>query len=149
MRLNKVSGRRFGGRLQSQHAAGARAFKVWVCRGCGLQHRPQPSQCIKCGRLDFDRFDSLSEANRWAQLLLYEKLGKITELRRQVRYPLLAQSPEGHPVEVGVYVADYVYRRDGKEVREDRKPSAGIDDLARLKLKIMEAMGRPVTLTSS
>lgn len=124
---------------------------IWVCAHCGLQHTKKPAQCIKCGWLVFDHFTGLAEATRWAQLLLYVKLGKIGQLERQVRFKLLAHTPRG-PIAIAVYVADFVYLRDGVQVIEDVKGKRGAsfvaDDVAKLKLKWMEAQGTPVTIIS-
>lgn len=127
---------------------------TYVCNGCGVFFDSKPAQCRWCGRLDFEHFDSQSEAIRWKQLILLTKASdpknRITELRRQVRFDLLAHGPNGQPVKAGLYVADFVYRRsDGKLAIEDTKPRGMIDDLAKLKLSIMEAMGKPVTVTWS
>ena len=81
--------------------------------------------------------DSRKEAVRWNQLNAMLKIGEITELRRQVRYQLLAPQYEeverfgkkGQPlkpskrlVERGVdYIADFVYKKDGETVVEDVK----------------------------
>lgn len=125
---------------------------IWVCAHCGLQHTKKPAQCIKCGWLVFDHFTGLAEATRWAQLLLYLKLGKIENLERQVRFPLYAMDRYGFPTQLAVYVADFVYRRDGARVIEDVKGKRGAsfvaDDTAKLKLKWMEAQGTPVTIIS-
>lgn len=141
---------KFGPRFQSRNAASLLRKIVFVCRGCCLQHvqAKAPAQCLHCGRMDFDRFDSRSEANRWAQLLFLEKLSKVSKVRRQVRVDLLAYH-DGKPIKVAVYVADFVYERDGKLIYEDNKPARGIDDLARLKLKWLEAMGYNITVTST
>lgn len=59
-------------------------------------------------------FQSQKEAGRYNQLKLLQKGGKIRDLRRQVRYPIVIQT---------VYVADFVYveATTGKEVVEDVK----------------------------
>lgn len=134
-------------RLNSQHAAGARAIKVFVCTNpaCEMHHSPAaPVQC-HCGSIEFITFPSKGEARHWAQLRMLEKRGIITNLRRQVWFPLYAHTDAG-PVKVASYVADFTYDRDGVNYTCDSKPAAGVDDLAALKLKWMEAMGRPVTL---
>lgn len=124
--------------------------RIYRCVHCGLHHTVKPQQCIKCGWLEFDHFPSEAEAIRWAQLLLLVKLGKVTDLQKQVRFDLLAYGPGGVPVKVGVYVADFVYRRDGVRVIEDvkgrRKASFVADPVAKLKLEWMAAMGNPVTI---
>jgi hypothetical protein len=127
---------------------------IWVCNGCGLWHTTKPAQCLdrNCGRMDFEHFGSKAEAERWAQLLLQHKLGKIRKLRRQTRFDLLAYGAHGQPIKIGVYVDDFDYERvdDGVFVIEDvkgvRRGQAVVDTTAGLKLKWMEAMGLPVTI---
>lgn len=143
-------------RLNARHAAGARAIKVWSCNGCELHHRQdrqpdrkKPAQCMKCGRMDFTEFPSVTEANHWATLRFLEKNNLITDLRRQVWFDLLAYGPNGEAVKVARYVADYVYVENGKTIISDAKPKAGVDDLADLKMKIMAANGRPVKVVTS
>jgi len=132
--------------------AGRTAVKVYVCKNCGLQHNPgaKPASCMQCGHLAFTVFDSTGEAGRWATLNLLEGQGKISNLKRQVRFDLMAaRRIEGRlmMVKVAVYISDYTYIRDGEEVIEDFKGS--ITDGAVLKLKWMEAMGKPVKITTS
>ena len=63
-------------------------------------------------------FDSRKEYNRWCNLRLLERAGRISELKRQVSYELI-------PKQVGEracsYVADFVYIENGKTVVEDCK----------------------------
>jgi hypothetical protein len=82
-------------------------------------------------------FDSRKEAQRWEQLLLLQKAGKIVELQRQVEYELLPNQYETYErisktgkrlkdekrlAERRVcYVADFVYTKDGETVVEDTK----------------------------
>ena len=68
-------------------------------------------------------FDSQKEFTRWQELCLLEKAGVITDLMRQVPFELIpAQRRNGKTVERAVrYVADFVYRMDGKEIVEDVK----------------------------
>lgn len=133
-------------------ASGARigsiAVKTYVCNGCGLHHKgKKPYQCSSCGRMDFTFFDSIDEANRWAQLCLMEKSGLISDLVRQVRFPLMAARADGLAVKVGEYVADYCYVEDGEQIIEDRK--GAMTDVAALKLRWMESMGLPVRVTTA
>lgn len=62
------------------------------------------------------RFDSKREAARWQELQLLARAGAITELQRQVRYPLTVNG-----VTIGTYTADFVYQEDGQTVVEDTK----------------------------
>lgn len=98
-----------------------------------------PDKCLGCGGLAFDYFASTTEADRWAALRLQQKAGLISDLRRQVPFPLMTIGPNGLQVKVADYVADHVFIRDGKEVVEDVKPRAGIDPVADLKLRWMAA----------
>ena len=69
------------------------------------------------------RFDSKREANRWAELRLLERAGKIEKLKRQVKYLLIpSQYRDGKCIERECsYLADFVYVKDGHLVVEDCK----------------------------
>lgn len=132
---------------------GARALKVYTCTRCGVQHQPgkRPESCMSCGNLAFDKFDSVGEAGRCAILRMLQGQGKISDLRLQVPFDLLAAQRWGggyQAVKIGRYIADFVYTRDGEEVIEDFKSAGVIDPLAAWKLKHMEAMGKPVTIST-
>ena len=69
------------------------------------------------------RFDSKKEANRWMELQLLERGGEISNLRRQVRIPLIGQhrplyTRTGRKM---VMTVDFAYIEDGIEVLEDSK----------------------------
>lgn len=84
-------------------------------------------------------FDSKKEANRFKELQLLERAGKITALQRQVKYVLIPTQREfsneiykkgahqGHfkPGKVlekeCSYIADFAYIQDGAYVVEDTK----------------------------
>lgn len=68
-------------------------------------------------------YDSKKEARRHAELLLLQSAGQITDLETQVKFELLpSQRIDGKVVERPVaYVADFVYKQDGKTVVEDTK----------------------------
>lgn len=68
-------------------------------------------------------FDSKKEAKRYALLKQLEKFGMIQELRRQVSFELQPAytNNQGHKVRAITYVADFVYKQDGKEIVEDTK----------------------------
>jgi hypothetical protein len=84
--------------------------------------------------------DSRKEANRWCELTLLERAGKISNLQRQVPFELLPAQYEsferygknGKRLKDGqrcieksvVYIADFVYNEDGKRVVEDVKSAA-------------------------
>lgn len=102
-----------------------------------------------------ERVDSVRELTRYNQLLILEKAGKITNLRRQVKYILVpAQYQEyarysektGKPLKSGskllerecAYIADFVYYDCslGKEVVEDTKGVRTPDYIIKRKLML-------------
>jgi hypothetical protein len=106
--------------------------------------RPKPSKYrnrkVTVGELSFD---SVKEANRFAQLQLMERAGNVANLRRQVRYPLIVNGAK-----VCTYVADHVYDEkigpdEWAPIVEDVKGYR--TDIYRLKAKLFEAIhGFPV-----
>lgn len=83
---------------------------------------------------DGEVFDSHKEYKRYCELLLLQRAGAITELRRQVPFELIPAQREspivgkrggikpGKVIERAVvYVADFVYKQGGKTVVEDAK----------------------------
>lgn len=80
-------------------------------------------------------FDSRKEADRYLVLKRMEEDGSIENLRRQVRYELVpAFDVDGKHYRPAYYVADFVYREDGKTVVEDVKGMR--TDVYRLKNKL-------------
>lgn len=150
--------RRYSTRMSGAEM-GAAAISVYVCKHCGTWHerppsnRDPPDRCMnslcKWPLGEFDYFASVTEAKRWASLQLQAHAGEITELERQVRYPLLTVDERtGKPIEFAVYVCDFRYRivKTGERVIADAKPADKMDPGAQLKLRVMEASGRPVTI---
>ena len=91
---------------------------------------------IKTRTSDGILHDSIREANRWCELNLLLKAGKIQDLQRQVKFVLIpAQYEEIIPqvYHVGkkpksklierecAYIADFVYTENGVKVVEDVK----------------------------
>lgn len=66
--------------------------------------------------VDGEKFDSKKEADRYGILLLLEKKGEITNLKKQVTYRL---EVNGHLI--CKYIADFVYEQNGVTVTEDVK----------------------------
>lgn len=80
-------------------------------------------------------FDSRKEADRWRELKLLERAGKITELQRQVKFTLIptqrkfcgeidknGRFKKGKVIERKCsYYADFVYMQNGKQIVEDAK----------------------------
>lgn len=91
--------------------------------------------------VDGIRFDSRKEANRYCELQLMQRAGKISELRRQVAFTLIpAQYVAGKCAERPVkYVADFVYvdNATGKTVVEDVKSDATVTPEYVIKRKLM------------
>lgn len=88
--------------------------------------------------IDGIRFDSKREAQRWQELRLMERAGRITDLRRQVKFVLIPsqRGEDGKVIEKQVaYIADFVYLKDGKTVVEDSKGYR--TEAYRLKKKMM------------
>lgn len=92
--------------------------------------------------IDGISFDSIREGNRYRELKLLEKAGKISVLRRQVKFVLIpaqyektaeryTRGPRKGQCKRGVllerecaYIADFVYIADGEKVVEDTKSKA-------------------------
>ena len=70
-----------------------------------------------------ETFDSAKEARRYGELVLLERAGQVFDLKRQVKYELIpTQKIGGKVVERAcTYVADFVYKENGKTVVEDTK----------------------------
>lgn len=80
------------------------------------------------------KFDSRAEATRWDELVLLERAGVITNLRRQVRFPLHVNGEL-----VCTYVADYVYVDENLDtIVEDKKGHR--TQVYILKRKLMKAV---------
>lgn len=83
-------------------------------------------------------FDSRKEANRYRELVLLARAGRIQELDCQVKFELIpAQRIDGRVVERACnYVADFVYTQDGKKVVEDTKGFKTKDYIIKRKLML-------------
>jgi hypothetical protein len=83
-------------------------------------------------------FDSKKEANRWFELVLLQKAGQVTDLKRQVKYELIpSQKVNGKVAERScTYVADFVYKQNGKTVVEDTKGFKTKDYIIKRKLML-------------
>lgn len=77
-------------------------------------------------------FDSKREYHRWNELKLLRKAGIIQNLERQVPFILIPKSKYGREIK---YIADFVYKENGKPVVEDSK---GVrTDVYKLKKRLM------------
>lgn len=101
-----------------------------------------------------EEFASHHEYQRWLELDLMQKAGKITGLMRQVKFELVPAQVEVYErisqktgrrlqdgrrcVEQAVnYIADFVYWEDGKMVVEDAKSPATRTEAYIIKRKLM------------
>lgn len=68
-------------------------------------------------------FDSQAEADRYMELLILQRAGKISNLICQPQWELIPpQKAEGHPAfRRHIYTADFQYDRDGRTIVEDVK----------------------------
>jgi hypothetical protein len=73
--------------------------------------------------MDGMTFDSKKEFERWCELKLLAKAGAITELRRQVSFEVVpkGRKDDGTIERAVKYIADFVYRENGKLQVEDVK----------------------------
>jgi hypothetical protein len=76
-------------------------------------------------------FDSIAERDRWLELSLLQKAGKIRDLRRQVSFELVPKQSGERAV---TYVADFVYDAETVKVAEDVKGMATRDYIIKRKL---------------
>jgi len=110
---------------------------------------------VKKPIVDGHRFDSQSEANRYAELKLLQRAGKIEGLEIQPRYvikirgkPVLLRSaryPNGRKL---TYVADFLYLNPSRDeiIIEDVKMQSGHrTEVYKIKRALMEAMGYRIT----
>ena len=77
-------------------------------------------------------FDSKLEYHTWLMLKDRQAQGEISNLRRQVRYPLHVGG-----MLVTTYIADFVFTEEGREIEADAKGKATREYI--LKAKLMKA----------
>lgn len=92
-------------------------------------------------------YDSVHEYNRWCELQLLERAGKISKLKRQIPYTLIPAQHEttldtktGKPKRKCIeractYIADFTYWEDDKFIVEDAKGMK--TDVYKIKKKLM------------
>lgn len=85
-----------------------------------------------------DTFDSRKEYIRYRELVLLQKAGQVSDLKRQVKFELIpSQRVNGKVVERAcTYVADFVYTENGKTVVEDTKGFRTKDYIIKRKLML-------------
>lgn len=69
------------------------------------------------------KYDSKKESKRGQELEYLEKIGKISNLQRQVKFELQPAftNNAGEKIRAITYVADFVYEDDGQKIVEDSK----------------------------
>ena len=105
-------------------------------------------------KIDGIEFDSIKEADRYSELKILQRSGAISDLKMQVRYnliPVLRAEPTevykrgpkkgqykpGKVLENAVYyIADFVYKENGKEVVEDAKGARTKEYILKRKLML-------------
>lgn len=141
----------------------SKARRCYICDRCLFRHYVKPAlTCAApgCNGSVFLHFDSCTEADRWAALLMLDRAGIIKQLRRQTRFVLLAwpdTADEGQiePRKVGVFISDFDYvvvqpqgeQKVGQFVVEDVKGDL-ITDLSSWKHRHFKAQfGYEITIT--
>lgn len=88
-------------------------------------------------------FDSGREGKRYKTLKILQKVGEISDLKLQVKYPLAnkediesAKKRKLGKLAVPTYVADFVYVKDGEVIVEDSKGHK--TNMYRLKKRFMK-----------
>ena len=88
-------------------------------------------------------FDSVKEADRYAELAILQRAGQISDLRVQVPFELVPKQKKanGKTERPILYVADFTYMQNGEKVVEDvkgyRDPSSAAYAKFTIKRKLM------------
>lgn len=86
-------------------------------------------------------FDSIKEYNRFRELKILERAGKIIHLKRQVPFSVIPpqRDEEGKVIErVVKYIADFTYLENGELVVEDTKGFKTPEYIIKRKLMLKE-----------
>ncbi len=116
-----------------------RSAHCWWCVTCDMPvDAPSAitAECLICGAgpaaANIIHFDSKRERARWGELRLLERAGHITDLRRQVDFPIKINGKK-----IGTYRCDFEYRENDQTKVIDVK---GIDTpLSKFKRGCVEA----------
>lgn len=86
------------------------------------------------------RFDSKAEAARYAELLMLQKAGVISDLKHHPTYVIMDgyNKRDGTHVRPINYEGDYFYIENGQQVVEDVKSKGTITQVFQLKRKLFE-----------
>lgn len=105
--------------------------------GAGLLRRPTSSNKYRAIKTEIDGilFASRKEANRYSELKILERAGKITDLCLQVSFPLIIEG-----VKIATYICDFAYTENNQVIVEDCK---GMKTATyKIKAKLMWALYR-------
>lgn len=89
------------------------------------------------------KFHSKKEANRYMELKLLQKAGKIKDIELQPKIPLLVNGKS-----IGYYIGDFRYYDNAKHrlILEDVKSPATKTPIYNLKKKILETYNPPIEI---
>lgn len=116
----------------------------WSCRRCGMTIYTNPGRgrrrqrCATCLSSNWLYHQSAIELKRWNDLRLLAAAGTITRLEHQPAFDLKVNG-----IHVTTYRADASYYENGRFVVEDTKPPNFMDDLAKLKIDLFNAVFAP------
>lgn len=138
--------------MAKMRSSGLRTYECPSCRVkfknssgfCGICRRPGVPFSKMGNRLtvvDGETFHSGWEAERYGELQIWQRAGQIFGLERQVKFELWVPSPiTGKTEKIGSYIADAVYKLDGKLVIEDAKGDLKTTAEFKLKQKLMKVL---------
>lgn len=88
--------------------------------------------------IDGITFDSKKEAKRYGELKLLERAGQIDTLSLQPKFTLIPsqRNADGKAERPCVYIADFMYRENGKFIVEDTKGFKTPDYVIKRKLML-------------
>ncbi len=121
--------------FESKQDAMSRAKRCHCCLDCRYYQTEIYKSCPECGSKNRQYFMSETEFHRGMSLMTLQLAGKISRLRFQPRYDLVVNGKK-----ICRYDADADYYEDGKLVVEDSKPEKFMDELAKVKIKLFEAI---------
>lgn len=97
--------------------------------------------------IDGQKFDSKKEAARAQELKMFERVGRISDLKFQVPFVLLDSFKHDGKTERAIkYVADAVYFENGRYIVEDTKsPATRLNRVYQMKRKMLLARYPEIT----
>lgn len=119
----------------SKQEARDRARKYHACLDCRKSSEEKWAVCPNCGGKNRQYFMSRAELQQGMALLIRRDIGEIDRLRFQPRFDLVINTQK-----IGVYTADADYYENGVYVVEDTKAKEFMEELAKLKIKIFQAL---------